>query len=239
MIEKHHKFITSTFRPNFFDTFRLFSITCRQLYCRRAPSSSIFQNLPTLGAVAPEGKRRNTTMLASPLLPSPMFSPQHTSENYRPSKDTEAFSSRLPPPVEFIEGSSSGTLAVVEGKYEVINASPKLSKLPLHPSPTVATPPRQTSAKVKSLYPGTIDTAWPPSFSRGAGLYNSGNTCFLNSALQCLFHTPPLLKLLMVHKKDDCSYILLFFDLKLLIHCWAEQVAPRDSAWPVFFELSQ
>jgi ubiquitin carboxyl-terminal hydrolase 36/42 len=67
-------------------------------------------------------------MLASPLLPSPMFSPQHTSEDYRPSKDTEAFSSRLPPPVEFIEGSSSGTLAVVEGKYEVINASPKLSK---------------------------------------------------------------------------------------------------------------
>lgn len=181
-------------------------------------------------------------MLASPLLPSPMFSPQHTSEDYRPSKDTEAFSSRLPPPVEFIEGSSSGTLAIAEGKYEVINASPRLSKLLPHPSPVAATAPRQTSqtsAKVKSLYPGTIDMAWPPSFSRGAGLYNSGNTCFLNSALQCLFHTPPLLKLLMVHKKDDCPYILLFFGLKLLIHCWAEQVASKDSAWPVLFELSQ
>ena len=155
-------------------------------------------------------------MLASPLLPSPMFSPQHTSEDYRPSKDTETFSSRLPPPVEFIEGSSSGTLAVVEGKYEVINASPTLSKLPPHPPPIVATAAsRQVSVKVKSLYPGAIDMAWPPTFSRGAGLYNSGNTCFLNSALQCLFHTPPLLRLLMVHK-DDCSYLLFFFRPKVI-----------------------
>ena len=228
MIKKHHKFTTTfKFLPNFLDRFQLLVTV---------DSSSIIKISQRWGAVATQ---RNT-MLASPLLPSPMFSPQHNSEDYRPSKDTEAFSSRLPPPVEFIEGSSSGTLAVVEGKYEVINASPKLSKLPPHPSPIVATAAsRQTSAKVKSLYPGTIDMAWPPSFSRGAGLYNSGNTCFLNSALQCLFHTPPLLRLLIVHKKDDCSYILFFFGLKLLIHCWAEQVVPRDSAWPVFFELSQ
>ena len=206
MIKKHHKF-TATYLPKFFDTFRPSSTSRRQLYCPRAPISSIYEISQRWGAVATQGN----TMLASPLLPSPMFSPQHTSEDYRPSKDTEAFSSRLPPPVEFIEGSSSGTLAVVEGKYEVINASPKLSKLPPHPSPIVATAAsRLTGAKVKSLYPGTIDMAWPSSFSRGAGLYNSGNTCFLNSALQCLFHTPPLLKLLIVHKKDDCSYIPFF-----------------------------
>ena len=48
--------------------------------------------------------------------------------DHRPSKDTEAFSSLLPPSIEFIEGSSSGTLAVAEGKFEVINASPRLSK---------------------------------------------------------------------------------------------------------------
>lgn len=66
-------------------------------------------------------------MLASPLLPAPMFS-QDESMHYRPSKDMDAFNSLLPPPIQFVEGSSSGTLAVAEGRYEPINASPKLPK---------------------------------------------------------------------------------------------------------------
>ncbi|KAF8165558.1 hypothetical protein B0H34DRAFT_780385 [Crassisporium funariophilum] len=154
-------------------------------------------------------------MLASPLLPSLMFSPQHTSEesmHYRPSKDLETFNSLLPPPIEFIEGSSSGTLAVAEGKYEAINSSPRPSKAELHGSPKapmVSLPQadkasaRSTSVKIKSLYPGAIDMSWPVTCNRGTGLYNSGNTCFLNSALQCLLHTPPLLKLLIAHRVDD------------------------------------
>jgi ubiquitin carboxyl-terminal hydrolase 36/42 len=70
-------------------------------------------------------------MLASPLLPTAMFSTQSSSDeplHYRPANDLDAFNSLLPAPVEFIEGSSSGTLAVAEGKYEPINASPKVSK---------------------------------------------------------------------------------------------------------------
>lgn len=66
-------------------------------------------------------------MLASPLLPAPMFS-QDESMHYRPSKDMDAFNNLLPPPIQFVEGSSSGTLAVAEGRYEPINASPKLPK---------------------------------------------------------------------------------------------------------------
>lgn len=68
-------------------------------------------------------------MLASPLPAA--FSTQHTSDDslqYRPAKDLEAFNNLLPPKIEFIEGSSSGALAVPPGKYEPINGSPKPPK---------------------------------------------------------------------------------------------------------------
>jgi len=70
-------------------------------------------------------------MLVAPRLPQSALSP--TSDDslalqHKPSKDLESFNSLLPPPVEFIEGSSSSSLAVAEGKYEPINAS-KSSKL--------------------------------------------------------------------------------------------------------------
>lgn len=70
-------------------------------------------------------------MLAAPLTVQPTFSPQHSSEDqlqYRPSRDLEAFNSLLPPPIEFVEGSSTGALAVAEGKYEPINGTPKAPK---------------------------------------------------------------------------------------------------------------
>lgn len=75
----------------------------------------------------------SSKMLASPLYPStqPVFSPNQLSSEdsrqYRPSKDLETFNSLLPPPVEFVEGSSSDALAVPEGKYEPINTTPKRS----------------------------------------------------------------------------------------------------------------
>jgi ubiquitin carboxyl-terminal hydrolase 36/42 len=70
-------------------------------------------------------------MLASPLYPMPSFSPQQMSESasqYRPARDIETFNSFLPPPIEFIEGSSSGVLAVADGKYTPINGTPKATK---------------------------------------------------------------------------------------------------------------
>lgn len=72
-------------------------------------------------------------MLASPFLPAVPFSstgPQNTSEDslsFRPARDVDAFNNLLPPPIEFVEGSSSGALAIPEGKYQPINVSPKLS----------------------------------------------------------------------------------------------------------------
>ena len=70
-------------------------------------------------------------MLASPLMPTSMFSTQSGADeplHFHPARDLDTFNSLLPPPIDFIEGSSSGMLAVAEGKYEPINASPKVSK---------------------------------------------------------------------------------------------------------------
>ena len=67
---------------------------------------------------------------------------------------------------------------------------------------SVAGPPDQ-----KSLYTGSIDTTWPSKARVGRGFNNTGNTCFLNSALQCLLHTPPLVRILCDHQKEACASV--------------------------------
>ncbi|KAI0650532.1 hypothetical protein C8Q79DRAFT_1035916 [Trametes meyenii] len=144
-------------------------------------------------------------MLASPLLPSPRFDEGTT---YRPAKDLEAFNKLLPPPIEFVEGSSSGLLAVAEGKYQAINetakpaatADKRSTPAGVSKSPKV---PQSTSPSTRMLPDIPIELAWPSGAVVGAGLNNNGNTCFLNSALQCLLHTPPLLHILLKHTKSE------------------------------------
>ena len=93
-------------------------LSARRLLCTRARSLS---RSPLRAAAF-------SKMLASPLLPSPRFAEE---TSYKPAKDLESFNKLLPPPVEFVEGSSSGVLAVAEGKYTPINEGPKSSAAPV------------------------------------------------------------------------------------------------------------
>ena len=53
-----------------------------------------------------------------------------------------------------------------------------------------------------------VELRWKQKRSVGCGLVNPANTCYLNSTLQCLIYTPPLINYLITDHKKHCELFL-------------------------------
>ncbi|CAE6510721.1 unnamed protein product [Rhizoctonia solani] len=149
---------------------------------------------------------------------SPVVQPQQVSSLFGQQEEPlRSIEDLLKTPVEFKQGCltpSAGVLTagISEHKYKPINDGPMSDdeddQHSAAQAPLDSTPSKSTQA-AEALFSGSLNMDWPAQVTRHPGFNNLGNTCFLNSVLQCLLHTPPLLNILFAHQHDKTGFCMI------------------------------